>query len=700
LLTSKRRTASQSVQSLLERPVAALTGVGPRLSERLARLGVHTVADVLCLLPLRYEDRTQVRALGSLKPGERVLVEGRVELAEVAFRRRRSLLCRLADGTGAITLRFFHFSRQQQSALIRGAKLRCFGEVRAGPTGLEMIHPEYRSVDAADDTETNTLTPIYPATEGLQQQRLRRLVAQALAALAAEPMVDHLADRLPGDLPTITEAIRLLHAPPCGSDVAALARRRHPAQRRIALEELVAHRLSLRGRASKARLERAHVIAAGDGSVERLRAALPFTLTPAQSKAWDEIRADLSRTVPMHRLLQGDVGSGKTVVATLAMQSAYAAGCQAALMAPTELLAEQHLATLGKWLAPLGIEITLLSSAISGAARAEALRRIAEGAARIVIGTHALFQQAVTFGRLALVVVDEQHRFGVEQRLQLMRKGARERAPHQLIMTATPIPRTLAMTAYADLDCSVIDALPPGRKPVQTVVLPEQRRSELVERVREHCARGHQAYWVCPLIEESEAIDSQAALALERELAAALPDMKLGLIHGRLRATDRDEIMRAFKDAKIDLLVATTVIEVGVDVPNASLMIVENAERMGLAQLHQLRGRVGRGDAASSCVLLYKPPLSDVARERLKVMRETNDGFVVAQKDLELRGPGEVLGTRQTGEFALRVANLVDDSDLLPAVIRISDGIERESPERVTPLVRRWIHTGEEYAKV
>jgi ATP-dependent DNA helicase RecG len=698
--TSKRRTASQSEQSLLERPAAALAGVGPRLSERLARLGVHTVADVLCLLPLRYEDRTQVRPLGSLKPGERVLVEGRIELAEVAFRRRRSLLCRLADGTGAITLRFFHFSRQQQSALVRGLQLRCFGEVRAGPTGLEMIHPEYRSVGSADSTATDTLTPIYPATEGLQQQRLRRLVAEALAALAAEPMVDYLADCLPSDHPSINDAIRLLHAPPSDSDVAALARRRHPAQRRIALEELIAHRLSLRGLASVARREHAHAIAADDGSVERLRAALPFTLTPGQSRAWQEISADLRKTVPMQRLLQGDVGSGKTVVAALAMQSVSASGYQAALMAPTELLAEQHLATLGRWLAPLGIDITLLSSAISGAARTDALRRIANGTARIVVGTHALFQQAVAFGRLALVVVDEQHRFGVEQRLLLMRKGAQERVPHQLIMTATPIPRTLAMTAYADLDCSVIEGLPPGRKAVQTVVLPEQRRSQLVERVREHCARGHQAYWVCPLIEESEALDSQAALALERDLAAALPDVRVGLIHGRLRAPERDEVMRAFKDAKIDLLVATTVIEVGVDVPNASLMIVENAERMGLAQLHQLRGRVGRGHAASSCVLLYKPPLTDVARERLKVMRATTDGFIVAQKDLELRGPGEVLGTRQTGAFALRIANLVDDADLLPAVIRISDAIERERPERVAPLVRRWIRTGAEYAKV
>ena len=611
--TSKRRTASQSAESLLERPVAALTGVGPRVGERLARLGVHTVADVLCLLPLRYEDRTQIRPLGSLKPGERALIEGRVELAEVAFRRRRSLLCRLADGTGAITLRFFHFSRQQQIALVRGVELRCFGEVRAGPTGLEMIHPEYHSV-GADEPETNTLTPIYPATEGLQQQRLRRLLAGALTALATEPMTDYLAERLPRGAPSINEAIRLLHAPPSDSDVTALARRRHPAQRRIALEELIAHRLSLRGHARAARLEHAYAIAAGSGGVERLLHALPFALTPWQRKVWEEISADLSRKVPMHRLLQGDVGSGKTVIAALAMQSACAAGYQAALMAPTELLAEQHFATFGTWLAPLGVDVTLLSGTISGAARTAALERIANGTARIVIGTHALFQQAVAFDCLALVVVDEQHRFGVSQRLELMRKGRAERVPHQLIMTATPIPRTLAMTAYADLDYSVIEGLPPGRKPVQTVVLPEQRRSELVERVREHCARGQQAYWVCPLIEESEAVDSQAAQALERELAAALPGMRLALIHGRLRATDRDEIMRAFKNAKIDLLVATTVIEVGVDVPNASLMIVENAERMGLAQLHQLRGRVGRGHAASSCVLLYKPPLSDVAR--------------------------------------------------------------------------------------
>jgi ATP-dependent DNA helicase RecG len=459
--------------------------------------------------------------------------------------------------------------------------------------------------------------------------------------------------------------------------------------------------LSLRELASAARSERAFAIDAGDASVERLRAALPFALTRGQVKAWEEICADLRDTAPMHRLLQGDVGSGKTIVAALAMLRTAAAGYQAALMAPTELLAEQHFASLSRWLVPLGIEVGLLSGAVTGAARERALRRLADGGAQIVVGTHALFQQAVAFARLALVVVDEQHRFGVQQRFKLKQKGAHaERVPHQLIMTATPIPRTLAMTAYADLDCSVIEGLPAGRKPVQTVVLPEQRRGELVQRVAEHCARGHQAYWVCPLIEESEALESSAALALERELSTALPDLTVALIHGRMRAADKEEIMRGFKDAKIDLLVATTVIEVGVDVPNAALMIVENAERMGLAQLHQLRGRVGRGATASTCVLLYKPPLSEVAKQRLQVMRDTTDGFVVAQKDLELRGPGEVLGTRQTGVFALRVANLVDDADLLPEVIRISDELEREHPERVAPLVRRWIKSGAEYAKV
>jgi len=700
--TSKRRATTKSEQGgLIDRPVATLVGVGPRVCERLARLGVETVADLLCLLPLRYEDRTQVQKLGTLKAGERALVEGRIELAEVAFRRRRSLLCRLADGTGALTLRFFHFSRHQQNLLARGTQLRCFGEVRSGPTGLEMIHPEYGVVSDAEREQPDTLTPVYPSTEGLQQQRLRRLAEQALAALAEQPLIDYLGDRLPSPWPSINEAIRGLHRPPRGSDVAALARRRHPWQRRVALEELVAHRLSLRQSAAAAKEESAYPIGPADGAVGRLLESLPFALTAGQARAWAEIGADLDCSRPMHRLLLGDVGSGKTVVAALAMLRAAVAGHQAALMVPTELLAEQHFANFSAWLKPLAVDVTMLSGTVSGAAREQTLARIATGTAKIVIGTHALFQEAVRFQRLALVVVDEQHRFGVQQRFELKRKGERgSRVPHQLVTTATPIPRTLAMTAYADLDCSVIDGLPAGRKPVQTVVLPESRRSELVERVRLHCARGHQAYWVCPLIEESDALDSSAALALERELSTALPDVSVALIHGRVRNADKERIMRAFKNAEIGLLVATTVIEVGVDVPNASLMVVENAERMGLAQLHQLRGRVGRGAQASSCVLLYKPPLSDVAKQRLQVMRETTDGFVVAQKDLELRGPGEVLGTRQTGAFALRVADLIDDADLLPTVILVSDALQRECPERVAPLVRRWIKSGVEYAKV
>jgi ATP-dependent DNA helicase RecG len=684
----------------LDRPAASLAGVGPRLGERLLRLGVETVGDLLCMLPQRYEDRTQIRPLGSLQPGEKALVEGRIELAEVAFRRRRSLLCRLADGTGGLTLRFFHFSRYQQSALAKGARLRCFGEVRAGPTGLEMIHPEYSAAAEAETDGTLTLTPIYPSTEGLQQQRLRRLVDQALSMLAEQPLVDYLAERLPPGWPTINESIPALHNPPRGSDAVQLAMRRHPWQRRIALEELIAHRLSLRRSVLLERQEHAFPIGAA-AAAERLLAALPFRLTPGQSRTWSEIRADLGREVPMHRLLQGDVGSGKTVVAALAALAAAEGGYQATLMAPTELLAEQHFANFAAWLEPLGIQIALLSGSVSGAAREMTLGRIASGAAQIVIGTHALFQQTVDFHRLALVIVDEQHRFGVQQRFKLKQKGTQAgRVPHQLIMTATPIPRTLAMTAYADLDCSVIDGLPAGRKPVQTVVLPEHRRSRLVQRVRDHCAGGRQAYWVCPLIEESDMLDSSAALALERELSAALAGLSVALIHGRMRAAEKEHVMRAFKRAEVDLLVATTVIEVGVDVPNASLMVIENSERMGLAQLHQLRGRVGRGEAASTCVLLYKPPLSELAKQRLQVMRETTDGFVVAQKDLELRGPGEVLGTRQTGVFALRIANLLDDADLLPTVIRVSDEIERDDPSSVAPLVRRWIKVGAEYAKV
>jgi ATP-dependent DNA helicase RecG len=676
-----------------------LPGVGPDIMRRLGRLGVESIGDLLCLVPIRYEDRTEARKLGSLRAGEKVLVEGEIALAEVAFARRRSLLVRLADGTGSITLRFFHFSRQQQTALARGMRLRCFGEVRAGPTGLEMVHPEYRSLAAGDAGPEATLTPVYPTTEGLQQGRLRRLVTQALAIQGE--IEDYLEGLLDGNWPTLAVALRLLHQPPRGSDIRILDARRHPGQRRIALEELIAQRLSLKQSRALEAMEQAPAIAASPAQTAAFAAALPFKLTSAQTRVIDEIRADLALDRPMHRLLQGDVGSGKTVVAAFAMYLAAASGCQAALMAPTELLAEQHATTLARWFAKLGLHVALFTGSLTGVARRTAIEAIASGDASLVVGTHALFQEAVSFARLALIVVDEQHRFGVEQRLALKEKGGREgRSPHQLTMTATPIPRTLAMTAYAGLDCSIIDELPAGREPVQTIALPRSKRPSLVLRVAEHCKSGAQAYWVCPLIEVSEQIDAQAAEALYAELGEALPEVRIGLVHGRLRNEARDALMRAFKAGEIDLLVATTVIEVGVDVPNASLMIVEGAERMGLAQLHQLRGRVGRGERRSSCVLLYEPGLSALARERIDVMRRTTDGFVIAEKDLELRGPGEVLGTRQTGVMELRVADLQQDADLLPLVVEISDRLEREHPERLAPLIRRWIKSRPDYASV
>ncbi len=688
-------------QDALDRPVATLTGVGTTLAGQLKRLGVERISDALLLLPQRYEDRTEVRPLGSLRPGEKVLVEGTVELAEVVFRRRRTLLCRIGDRTGTLTLRFFHFNAGQQQRLARDVRLRCFGEVRSGPTGLEMVHPEWRAIGPTDEPAERTMTPIYPSTEGLRQQRLRQLIGQALSLLESDPLPDPLAELLPADAVPLAEAVVALHRPPPGADFDALEAGRHPWQRRIALEELVAQRLSLKRLTQGTEKERAPRIEAVASCLQRFEDALPFALTGAQQKVLREVLADLADTRPMYRLLQGDVGSGKTVVAAAAALAATSAGFQACVMAPTELLAEQHFASFSAWLAPLGISCVLLTGSMGAAARAGALAGLESGAVNIVVGTHALFQQSVTFANLALVIVDEQHRFGVRQRLELKKKGAKRGAvPHQLIMTATPIPRTLAMTAYADLDCSIIDELPAGRRPVRTVVLPESRRDELVERVHAHCRAGRQAYWVCPLIDESELVESSAATRLAEELSAALPDVSIGLVHGRMKAAEKEAVMRAFKDGAIRLLVATTVIEVGVDVPGATLMVIENSERMGLAQLHQLRGRVGRGQLESSCVLLYRPPLSAVARQRLDLMRRTNDGFAIAQKDLELRGPGEVLGTRQTGIIQLKVADLLRDADLLPEVIRLSDAMLARRSAAIDVLVRRWVHGAREYAKV
>jgi ATP-dependent DNA helicase RecG len=683
--------------------VTSLRGVGAALAERLSRLGVTRVVDLLFLLPLRYEDRTQVTAIGALLPGARAAVEGEIQLSEVAYRGRRQLLTRISDGSGMLTLRFFYFSASQQHNLARGIRVRCFGEVRRGPLGLEMVHPEYRRLGAESAPLEQTLTPIYPLTEGIPQGRLRALIAQALRTLEHTGPADLLPPdlELPPGMPTLRQALEYLHAPPRGARLAELAAGSHPAQRRLAFEELLAHHLALKLRRRALRTDTAPPLVDAARLAQRFLAALPFKLTRAQSRALTEAEADLAGSAPMVRLLQGDVGCGKTVVAAAAAARAAGSGAQAALMAPTELLAEQHWHNFRAWFAPLGEDVALLSGALPARTRRSALAAIAAGDIRIVVGTHALFQEGIEFASLALVIVDEQHRFGVQQRLRLSEKGQRAgQLPHQLIMTATPIPRTLAMTAYADLDISVIEELPPGRTPVQTVVVPEQRRAEVVARIVEACRVGRQAYWVCPLIDVSEELRAQAAEDTAARLAAALPGVKVGLVHGRMPSAAREAAMLAFKSGRLQLLVATTVIEVGVDVPNATLMVIENAERMGLAQLHQLRGRVGRGSAASSCVLLYRAPLSALARERLKVIRESADGFEIARCDLKLRGPGELLGTRQTGLAQLRVADLMRDADLLPRVQQSAERLLEHHPGRATALTARWVGAGERYGRV
>jgi ATP-dependent DNA helicase RecG len=704
------------------RPVTTLKGVGDALAQKLAKLGIETVQDLLFLLPHRYEDRTHVMPIGSLRAGDRAVVEGEIQLAEIVFRKRRQLLVRIADGSGFLTLRFFYFSGAQQAQLQRGVKLRCFGEARRGSIGLEIVHPEYRRADVDDAQRTDgTLTPVYPTTEGVQQGRLRILTAQALDEVQKSSVRDWLppgvldasSDADAGDddgvgarghasrLPSLAEALTYVHRPPPGADLLQLSAGQHPAQRRLAFEELLAHQVSLRLLRREIQADPAWPLAPPGDLARRLRDSLPFGLTNAQERVLAEIRADVTKPAPMLRLVQGDVGSGKTVVAALAAMAAIECGYQVALMAPTELLAEQHYQNFEKWLRPLQLPVALLSGKLTGKARVKTFEAIAAGDVPMIVGTHALFQEGVKFRNLAFVVIDEQHRFGVHQRMALREKGLADgRFPHQLIMTATPIPRTLAMTAYADLDVSIIDELPPGRTPVKTVVLPEARRDEIVARIRGAVAEGRQAYWVCPLIEESEELEYQAAEATYAALVGALPEIKVGLAHGRMTPVKKEAVMAAFKRNEIQLLVATTVIEVGVDVPNATLMVIENAERMGLAQLHQLRGRVGRGAAESSCVLLYRAPLSQLARERLQVMRETNDGFEVSRRDLELRGPGEVLGTRQTGLMQMKVAELTRDADLLPHVQHAAEVMLARYPDNIAPLLRRWIGARERYGKV
>ncbi len=675
-------------------PLTTLSGVGASLADKLAKIGLETIQDLLLHLPLRYEDRTQLYPIGELLPGLHATVGGEVLRTDISFGRRRMLTCQISDGSGVLTMRFFNFSAAMKNSLSPGKQVVAYGEIKRGAQGAEIIHPEYRvQANGLSVNLAESLTPVYPTTEGVRQAILRKLTDQALELLDTCPIAELLPTELTHSLIPLPEAIYTLHRPPPDIQLIDLEQGKHPAQRRLIMEELLAHNLSMLASRSSAQSFNALPFAPKDELKQRFLAALPFKPTDAQDRVVKEIEQDLNQPHPMMRLVQGDVGSGKTLVAALAALRAIAHGKQVALMAPTELLAEQHANNFRQWFEPLGIEVGWLAGKQKGKARTEQMAAIASGSVSMIVGTHAIFQEQVEFNGLALVIIDEQHRFGVHQRLALWEKGEEQGYhPHQLIMTATPIPRTLAMTAYADLDTSVIDELPPGRTPVSTVAIPDSRRDDIVQRVKNAClTENRQAYWVCTLIDESEVLEAQAAEATAAELKLSLPELKVDLVHGRMKPKEKQDIMQAFKQGDIHLLVATTVIEVGVDVPNASLMIIENPERLGLAQLHQLRGRVGRGAVASHCVLLYKTPLSKTAQTRLQVLRDSNDGFVIAQKDLEIRGPGELLGTRQTGVAEFKVADLLRDQAMIPEVQRISRHIHQHYPTQAQALIERWL---------
>jgi len=666
--------------------------IPPALQGKLEKLGIRSPFDLVLHLPLRYEDETKIARIADLLPGETAQVEGEIVRCEVMYRPRRSLLCQLKDDSGTLTLRFLNFYPSQQKQLAAGKIIRALGEVRGGFFGLEMVHPKCRA-GGKDAPLKQALTPVYPTTAGLPQAALQKHIRHALDTL---PLPDTLPDALLRQLqlPDFASSVQNLHNPPPGLDEAALAAHLRPAWRRIKFDELLAQQLSMRMHYRKRRSRNAPPLIVHDRLARQLLQHLPFPLTAAQQKVLAEIRHDLQQAHPMQRLLQGDVGSGKTIVAALAALQAIDNGYQAAFMAPTEILAEQHYLKLKEWLTPLGIEPVWLSGSLKKKDKSAAAARIAAGDTLLAIGTHALFQKEVEFARLGLVIVDEQHKFGVQQRLALRNKGGE---PHQLMMSATPIPRTLAMSYYADLDVSVIDALPPGRTPIVTKLVSDTRREEVFERVRHACLQGRQAYWVCPLIDESEALQLQTALETYATLTQAFPELRVGLVHGKLANDEKAATMAAFKAGQLHLLVATTVIEVGVDVPNASLMVIDHAERMGLAQLHQLRGRVGRGAAESLCVLLYSQPLSQLARERLRVIYENSDGFAIAQHDLKLRGPGELLGARQSGVPMLRFADLEQDADLLDSARDCAERLLRDFPDAAQAHLLRWMADRHDY---
>lgn len=694
--------AMEALTNLAQIPVTTLKGVGPGMATKLEKIGLVSLQDLLFHLPLRYEDRTRVTAVRDLMPGLFTNIIGEVTQNEIIQGKRRMMLVTINDGTGSINLRFFHFSASQKNSLAVGLNIRCYGEINRGMRGFEIVHPEYKALDQdqALTAAEETLTPVYSTTDGLRQISLRNLTEQALKHLQSGKVEELLPVEISHQQYSLAEALALIHRPPPETSVVLMEDGKHPAQLRLIKEELLAHNLSM----LKLRAANDHhpaVVLAIDTQLEKnFLASLPFSPTGAQAKVTAEIRTDLLKPMPMMRLVQGDVGSGKTLVAALAALTAIGQGFQVALMAPTEILAEQHAINFEKWFGPLSISVGWLVGKTKAKARRHALEQIENGNMQMVIGTHALFQEQVIFNKLALIIIDEQHKFGVHQRLSLREKGAWQgHYPHQLIMTATPIPRTLAMTAYADLDTSVIDELPPGRTPITTVALPDSRRDDVVERIRQGCTKDNrQVYWVCTLIEESEVLQCQAAEDTAVYLQAQLSALKIGLVHGRMKADEKQAVMERFKLGELDVLVATTVIEVGVDVPNASLMVIENPERLGLAQLHQLRGRVGRGLVASHCVLMYKAPLTKTATKRLKVLRESNDGFVIAQKDLEIRGPGELLGTKQTGLADLKIADLQRDAHLIPEVQQDAHLIWQKYPDQANALINRWLANREKYS--
>lgn len=686
------------IQTILQQPVTGLRGVGEKMSSRLADLGIYSLEDLLFHFPLRYQDRTQITAIGGLRDQVDAVVEAEVRAAAVTMGRRRTLLVKVEDGSGLLTLRFFHFRQSQVSQFKQGTTLQLFGTPRWLGGQVEMIHPEYRLGAGADLVEA-ALTPVYPTASGLGQSTWRKLCGQALNLLSKNPPED-LLRQITDDSITLADAITFLHNPPPNAELGQIQQGTHPAQIRLAREELIAHQLTVQGVRDAERQNPAPAIAPSSTSAAAFLADLPFKPTAAQQRVVKELAADMAKTQPMLRLVQGDVGSGKTLVAAQVALDTIAAGYQVAFMAPTELLAEQHYANLEAWFSPLKQPVAWLSGRTKGKVRQTILSQLASGEAPVVVGTHALFQQDVQFHRLGLIIVDEQHRFGVHQRLALADKGAGDEHPHQLALTATPIPRSLAMVAYGDLDCSVIDELPPGRQPVTTTLIDQTRRDAVIQRVGAACREGRQAYWVCTAIEESDALEIEAVEATLEQLQQTLPGLHIGLIHGKLKPPEKAEVMTAFKTGDIQLLVATTVIEVGVDVPNASLMIIDNAERLGLAQLHQLRGRVGRGAIDSHCLLLYRQPLSDTAQQRLKVMQDSHDGFVIAEADLRIRGPGELLGTRQTGLATFRVALLPEHEQLLIEAQAIAGRLYESDPGRAEALMQRWAGARADFARV